>query len=78
MSEKVLITLRRENLGAIDELVRRGAASSRSDMVDKIVGGFVADLRAGRQSDSALGRLVGFLLLLLGIAVIAEILGGDR
>jgi metal-responsive CopG/Arc/MetJ family transcriptional regulator len=78
MSEKVLITLRRDNLDAIDELVRRGGASSRSEMVDKIIGGFVADLRAGRQSDSALGRLVGFLLLLLGFAVIAEILGGDR
>jgi metal-responsive CopG/Arc/MetJ family transcriptional regulator len=78
MSEKVLVTLRKENLDAVDELVRRGAAASRSELVDKIVGGFVADLRAGRQSDSALGRLVGFFLLLLGIAVIAEILGGDK
>jgi metal-responsive CopG/Arc/MetJ family transcriptional regulator len=78
MSEKVLITLRQENLNVIDELVRRGAASSRSEMVDKIVGGFVADLRAGRKSDSALGNLVGFLLLLLGLAVIAEIVGGER
>lgn len=75
MSEKVLITLRQDNLNAIDELVRHGAASSRSEMVDKIVGGFVADLRARRQSDSALGNLVGFLLLMLGVAVIAEIFG---
>ena len=78
MSEKVLITMRQENLNAIDELVRRGAASNRSEMVDKIISGFVADLRAGRQSDTALGKLVGFLLLLLGIAVIAEIFGGNN
>lgn len=75
MSEKVLITLRKENLKVIDDLVHHGAASSRSEMVDKIVGGFVADLKARRQSDSALGNLVGFLLLMLGIAVIAEIFG---
>lgn len=73
MSEKVLITIRHDNLNVIDELVRRGAASSRSEMVDKIIGGFVADLRAGRKSDSALGNLVGFLLLLLGVAIISEI-----
>ena len=78
MSEKVLITLRQENLNVIDELVRHGAASSRSEMVDKIVGGFVADLKARKMSnDTALGNLAGFLLLLLGIAAIAEILGGD-
>jgi metal-responsive CopG/Arc/MetJ family transcriptional regulator len=78
MSEKVLITLRQDNLNVIDELVRHGAASSRSEMVDKIIGGFVSDLRAKRQSNSALGNLVGFLLLLLGIAAIAEIFGGEE
>lgn len=77
MSEKVLITLRQDNLNVIDELVRHGAASSRSEMVDKIIGGFVADLRDRRQNNSALGNLVGFLLLLLGIAAIAEIFGGE-
>jgi len=78
VSEKVLITLRQENLNVIDELVRHGAASSRSEMVDKIVGGFVADLKARKvSSDTALGNLAGFLLLLLGIAAIAKILGDD-
>ncbi|MCW4005242.1 MAG: hypothetical protein NWF04_01385 [Candidatus Bathyarchaeota archaeon] len=78
MPEKVLITLRDDHLKAVDELVRLGAASSRSEMVDKIVGGFLADLKAKkRNSDTALGNLVGFLLLLFGIAAIAEILGGD-
>lgn len=78
MSEKVLITLRQDNLNVIDELVRHGAASSRSEMVDKIIGGFVADLRARRQSATALGNLVGFLLLLLGLAAIAEIFGEGK
>ncbi len=78
MSEKVLVTLRQEHLKAIDELVSHGAASSRSEMVDKIVGGFLADLKAGKQNnDTALGNLAGFLLLLLGIAAIAKILGDD-
>ena len=79
MSEKVLITLRQEHLKAIDELVSHGAASSRSEMVNKIVGGFLADLRAGKQDkDTALGNLSGFLLLLFGLAAIAKILGDDK
>jgi len=78
MSEKVLITLRQDNLNVIDELVRHGAASSRSEMVDKIIGGFVADLRARRRSATALGNLVGFLLLLLGLAAISEIFGEGK
>ena len=77
MSEKVLLTLRKEHIDALDALVSRGAASSRSELVGKIVGGFLADLKAKRQADTALGNLVGFLLLLLGIAAIAEILGGE-
>lgn len=77
MAEKVLLTLRKEHVEALDALVTRGAASSRSELVGKIVGGFLADLKAKRQADTALGNLVGFLLLLLGIAAIAEILGGE-
>lgn len=77
MSEKVLLTLRREHVDALDALVARGAAPSRSALVDKIVGGFLSDLRAKRQAETALGNLVGFLLLLLGVAAIAEILGGE-
>ena len=77
MSEKVLLTLRKEHVEALDALVTRGAASSRSALVDKIVGGFLADLKSKRQADTALGNLVGFFLLLLGVAAIAEILGGE-
>ena len=77
MSEKVLLTLRKEHVDALDALVGKGAAPSRSALVDKIVGGFLADLKAKRQADTALGNLVGFFLLLLGIGAIAEIFGGE-
>lgn len=79
MSEKVLITLRKEQVQVLDALVRNGAAPSRSDLVEKIIGGFMADLGAQKKSsDTALGNLVGFLLFLLGAAVIIEILGGEK
>lgn len=77
MSEKVLLTLRKEHVDALDALVQRGAAPSRSALVDRIVGGFLADLKAKRQANTALGNLVGFFLLMLGIAAIAEIFGGE-
>lgn len=78
MPEKILVTLRKEHVDALDALVNRGAAPSRSALVDKIVGGFLSDLRAKRQANTALGNLIGFLLLLLGLAAIAEILGGEQ
>lgn len=78
MSEKILLTLRKEHVDALDALVSSGAAPSRSALVDKIVGGFLADLRARRQADTALGNLVGFFLLLLGVAAISEIFGGEE
>jgi len=77
MSKKVLLTLRDENVDAIDALVSNGAASSRSEFVDKIVAGFLSDLKAKRQKDTSLGNLVGFFLLLLGAAAIASILKGE-
>jgi len=73
---KVLLTLRSDYVAAIDALVTHGAASSRSELVEKIIGGFLSDLREKRQSDSALGALVGFFVLLLGIAAIASIFEG--
>ena len=72
-----MLTLRREHVEALDALVSKGAASSRSELVGKVVGGFLSDLKAKRQADTALGNLVGFLLLLLGVAAIAQILGGE-
>jgi len=77
-SVKVLLTLRGDYVEALDKLIASGAATSRSELIEKIIGAFLADLKEGRKGDSALGTLVGFILLLLGVAVIASILGGER
>ena len=76
--EKVLISIRRDYLHDIDALVGKGAAPNRSALVEKVVGSFLQDLRQQRtNSNTALGALVGFLLLLIGVAAISELLGGE-
>lgn len=76
--EKVLVSIRGDYLKGIDALVRRGAAPSRSALIEKVIGSFLQDLRQKRSdTNSALGAFVGFLLLLIGAAAIAELLGGD-
>jgi len=75
--EKVLISIRRDYLADIDALVGRGAAPNRSALIEKVVGSFIQDLRQQRaNANTALGAFVGFLLLLIGAAAIAELLGG--
>ena len=76
--EKVMVSIRRDYLQGIDGLVKSGAAPSRSALIEKIVGSFLQDLRQRRaNTNSALGAFVGFLLLLIGVAAISELLGGD-
>jgi len=76
--EKVLVSIRQDYLEGIDALVRKGAAPSRSALIEKVVGSFLQDLRQKRvNTNSALGAFVGFLLLLIGAAAIANLLGGD-
>lgn len=76
--EKVMISIRPDYLHDIDTLVGRGAAPSRSALIEKVVGSFLQDLRQQRtNSNTALGAFVGFLLLLIGAAAIAELLGGE-
>jgi len=76
--EKVMISIRKDYLREIDALVARGAFPNRSALIEKVIGSFVQDLRQGRTNpNTALGALVGFLLLLIGAAAIAEILGGE-
>ena len=76
--EKVLISIRKDYLTDIDALVRNGAAPNRSALIEKVVGSFLQDMRKQRKNtDSALGALVGFLLLLIGAAAVAELLGGE-
>jgi len=75
---RVLLTLRKDYIDALDQLIARGTASSRSDMVERIIGAFLSDLRQQREQQGALGALVGFVMLLLGAAAIASIFGGDE
>jgi metal-responsive CopG/Arc/MetJ family transcriptional regulator len=77
--EKVMISIRRDYLREIDALIGRGAASNRSELIEKVIGSFLQDLRQKRaNSDTALGAFVGFLILLIGAAAIAELLGGGQ
>ena len=84
MSYRVILTLPKERVDALDALVARGAAASRNELVDKILAGFIKDLEKGGRGEkvsspeSALGALITFFLIILGAAAIAEILGGER
>lgn len=83
MSYRVILTLPKERVDALDALVAKGAASSRNELIDKILAGFLKDLeKSGRgekvsSPESALGALITFFLIILGAAAIAEILGGE-
>jgi len=70
---RVLLTLRKDYMDALDQLIAQGGASSRSDVFERIIGAFLADLKAKRQQEGALGALVGFFLLMLGVAALASI-----
>lgn len=75
-NQRIIITLPEENVQALDGLVRHGIAPSRNALVEKIIAGFLSDVKEKRQAkNSALGNLVGFILLMLGIGVIASIFG---
>lgn len=79
MTAKVLLSLREDQVEKLDALVTSGAAPSRSALVSKIIGGFLADLKEERNpQDTATGNLIGFLLLLLGTAAVIQILGGKK
>jgi len=62
----------------LDELVRLGVSPSRNALVEKIVGGFLSDLKDQRKSDnSAMGSLIGFILFMVGVGIIASIFKGE-
>lgn len=76
--EKVMVSIRQDYLQDIDNLVGQGAASSRSALVEKVIGSFLQDLKQKRtNTNTALGAFVGFLLLLIGAAAVSELLGGE-
>ena len=76
--EKIMISIRKDYLRDINVLVANGAAPNRSALVEKVMGSFLKDMREQRTNqNTALGAFVGFLLLLLGAAAVAELLGGE-
>ncbi len=81
-SKQIMLTIRTDHVNALDALVEVGVAANRSELVDKIVGAFIADLSKGQQPNtqnqqSALGNFIAFLLIVVGIAAIVKALGGE-
>jgi len=71
---RVILNLRSDQADKLDKLVQLGVAPSRNALVENIIGGFLSDLKDQRQTkDSALGNLIGFILLLIGIGLIASL-----
>ena len=80
-TKQVLLTLRTDHVSQLDNLVVAGAASNRSELVDKVVGGFLADLRNKpnqQNQESALANLIAFILIVVGIAAILKALGAKN
>ncbi len=77
--QRVIVTLREDYVHALDEMARRGVAPSRNALIQRIVAGFLTDVKEQRQSqNSALGNLVGFVLLMVGIGILADIFGESK
>ncbi len=74
---KVLLSIRQEYVVALDKLSAKGAASSRSELVERLIAAFLADLQQHRTQEGALGNFVGFLVMLLSARTLKQILGGD-
>ena len=74
-NQRIIVTLRDDYVQALDTMVKRGVAPSRNALIQRIVAGFLSDVKEERPTqDSALGALVGFALLMVGLGVIAGIL----
>ena len=75
-NQRIIVTLRDDYVEALDTMVKSGVAPSRNALIQRIVAGFLSDVKEERATqDSALGALAGFVLLMVGIGVIASILG---
>lgn len=77
-NQRIIVTLREDYVKALDKMVDKGVAPSRNALIQRIVAGFLSDVQGERKSqDSALGALAGFVLLMVGVGVIASILGDE-
>lgn len=77
-NQRIILSMPINYVHQLDELVRLGVAPSRNALVEKIIGGFLSDLKDQRKSDnSAMGSLVGFILFMVGVGIIASIFKGE-
>ena len=77
-NQRIIVTLPDDYVKALDIMVEKGVSTSRNALIQRIVAGFLSDVKEERRSqDSALGALAGFALLMVGIGVIATILGEE-
>jgi hypothetical protein len=75
-THRVILNLRSDYVQQLDGLVDSGIAPSRNALIERIIAGFLSDLRTGRKTEnSALGSLIGFILLVLGLGIVASIFG---
>lgn len=87
-TDKVLVTLPENHLQVIDGLVARGAAPTRSALLQQIIGAFVAEANKMRQTpkvynepqtiDNAVDALIAYFLYSLGKAAIDGLFEGVR
>ena len=77
-NQRIIVTLREDYVEALDAMVENGVSPSRNALIQRIVAGFLSDVQKERQSqDSAMGALAGFALLMVGVGVLASILGDE-
>ncbi len=77
-NQRIIVTLREDYVQALDAMVDSSVAPSRNALIQRIVAGFITDVKERRQTqDSALGNLVGFVLLMVGIGILASIFGEE-
>jgi len=77
-NQRIILSMPINYVHQLDELVRLGVSPSRNALVEKIVGGFLSDLKDQRKSDnSAMGSLIGFILFMVGVGIIASIFKGE-
>lgn len=81
---RIIVTLPDEEVEILNALADQGLAHSRNALIQQIIHAFITDIREHRPRDnprymqSALGALVGAFLFGVGIAVLAEIFGGEN
>lgn len=81
---RIIVTLPDEEVEILDALANQGMAPSRNALIQQIIHAFITDMRERRPRtnpeylQSALGALVGAFLFGVGVAVLAEIFGGEN